>query len=135
MKKENARVPNGPDKVYDFSLGNLEVEPPVSVKKALQNLVNSYEEGLHRYMSNAGYYDVRENCKLSLTGKNSPTDRDNIVKDMCGVVAGLNVVLKTILNLVKEVILFSPHFVEYIHYINNYDGKPITADSKDTLRT
>jgi len=110
------------------------VEPPVSVKEALQSLVNSDEEGLHRYMNNAGYYDVREKVANYLNReKSAHLTGDNIVMT-CGAAAALNVVLKTILNPGEEVIVFSPYFVEYLHYINNYDGTPVIVPTvKDTF--
>jgi len=131
---ERLRKIYGADKVYDFSLGNPDVEPPVSVKEALQNLVNSDKEGLHRYMSNAGYYDVREKVANYLNReKSAHLTGDNIVMT-CGAAAALNVVLKTILNPGEEVIVFSPYFVEYLHYINNYDGTPVIVPTvKDTF--
>ena len=99
---ERLRKIYGADKVYDFSLGNPDVEPPVSVKEALQNLVNSDKEGLHRYMSNAGYYDVREKVANYLNReKSAHLTGDNIVMT-CGAAAALNVVLKTILTLEKK---------------------------------
>lgn len=131
---ERLRKIYGADKVYDFSLGNPDVEPPVSVKEALQSLVNSDEEGLHRYMNNAGYYDVREKVANYLNReKSAQLTGDNIVMT-CGAAAALNVVLKTILNPGEEVIVFSPYFVEYLHYINNYDGTPVIVPTvKDTF--
>lgn len=131
---ERLRKIYGADKVYDFSLGNPDIEPPGEVKKTLQHLVNSDEEGLHRYMSNAGYFDVREKVANYLNKeKSSQLTRDNIVMT-CGAAAALNVVLKTILDPGEEVIVFSPYFVEYLHYIDNYDGKPVIVPTvKDTF--
>ena len=42
MFEEGARLKKiyGDDKVYDFSLGNPEVEPPVQVLETLKNYVN-----------------------------------------------------------------------------------------------
>lgn len=129
---ERLRKIYGADKVYDFSLGNPNVEPPTAVKEALQRLVNSNEEGLHRYMSNAGYSDVREKVAEYLNReKSSQLTGENIVMT-CGAAAALNIVLKTILNPGEEVIVFSPYFVEYLHYISNYDGKPVIVPTIDS---
>jgi aspartate aminotransferase len=57
---ERLRKIHGKDKVYDFSIGNPEMEPPFSVKENLKDIILKDEKGLHRYMSNAGYNDVKE---------------------------------------------------------------------------
>ena len=125
----------GADKVYDFSLGNPEVEPPRQVTETLRRLVNSGEKNLHKYMSNAGYPDVREKIAGYL-GKKSGVrlDAGNIIM-VCGAAAGLNVTLKALLNPGEEVIMFAPYFVEYLSYIENADGRPVIVKTqKDSFQ-
>src|SRR5450759_504280 len=50
----------GLDNVYDFSLGNPNVEPPPALLKRLIEMLSDPTPGLHRYMPNNGYDDVRE---------------------------------------------------------------------------
>lgn len=51
----------GNDNVYDFSLGNPNVEPPKEVKEAIIKILNKEDPCfVHGYMSNSGYEDVRE---------------------------------------------------------------------------
>ena len=57
---EKLRKIHGADKVFDFSIGNPEVEPPIAVQEKLQQLILAHNPGKHRYMANAGYMDVRE---------------------------------------------------------------------------
>ncbi|NSW90817.1 MAG: pyridoxal phosphate-dependent aminotransferase [Firmicutes bacterium] len=132
---EKLRKIYGADKVYDFSLGNPEIEPPISVKESLKAVVLSNKTGIHRYMSNAGYNDVRAKVADYLQKEKGVQLRpDNIIMT-CGAAGGLNVVLKTLLNPGEEVIVFSPYFVEYLFYIDNHGGKPvIVPTNKDTFQ-
>lgn len=129
MFEEGTRLKKiyGEDNVYDFSIGNPEIEPPEQFKDKMTQLINTSEKGTHRYMSNAGYDDVRKRIADYVNKeKNSDLSKDNIVMT-CGAAGGLNVVLKTILNPGDEVIVFSPYFVEYLFYIDNYLGKSVTV--------
>ncbi|MEN6324809.1 MAG: pyridoxal phosphate-dependent aminotransferase [Syntrophomonas sp.] len=134
---EKLRQIYGADKVFDFSLGNPDYEPPAAVREALSRLINEEPQGLHRYTSNAGYTDVREKIAQQInqeSGRN--LSAGNIIMT-CGAAGGLNVVLKTILNPGEEVIVFAPYFVEYRFYIENHGGKavvvPTSADFEPDL--
>ena len=50
----------GADKVYDFSIGNPDLEPPQSVIDTISELAASPIPGKHAYMSNNGYLSTRE---------------------------------------------------------------------------
>ena len=51
----------GADNVFDFSLGNPDLEPPKEVKEALLSVLTEENQNLvHGYMNNAGYEDVRQ---------------------------------------------------------------------------
>ena len=56
---ERLRATYGVDNVFDFSLGNPNIEPPEHVKETLKKLALDNRPGFHRYMSNAGYLDTR----------------------------------------------------------------------------
>ena len=49
----------GPQNVYDFSLGNPDIEPPTDLTRRLIESLNDPTPGKHRYMQNNGYEDVR----------------------------------------------------------------------------
>lgn len=118
----------GKENVYDFSLGNPSVEPPVEVKQAIIDIVNEEDPTyLHGYMNNAGYEDVRETIAQSLN-KRFGTDfsQANIVMTV-GAAGGLNVALKTILNSGDDVITFAPFFVEYRNYVDNFGGNLVVV--------
>ena len=86
----------GEENVFDFSLGNPSVDPPIEVTKSIQKFSNI--PNIHAYMSNSGYEDVREKIANSLNLKFSTNyTKENIVMSV-GAAGGLNVALKSILN-------------------------------------
>jgi len=129
----------GAENVYDFSLGNPSVEPPVEIKKALLQVINEEKPNLvHGYMNNSGYEDVREKIAESIN-KNFGTafDYNNIIMTV-GAAGGLNVILKTLINPGDEVLTFAPFFGEYRNYVSNFDGQlvvvsPNTVDFQPNL--
>jgi len=121
----------GADKVYDFSIGNPEVEPPEEVFDALTEIAEDQTPGTHRYMPNAGYPFVKEAISKKLSNKyGTDVSADNICM-VCGAAAGLNVVLKSILNPGEEVIIFAPYFAEYKFYIGNGGGEPVVVETDE----
>ncbi len=125
MFEEGARLAQiyGPDKVYDFSLGNPNVKAPEKVKKAIIDIVQNDDPlVIHGYMNNAGYEDVRKTIAESLNKKMGTNyDEFNIIMTV-GAAGGLNVILKTLLNEGEEVLTFAPFFGEYINYVENFGG-------------
>lgn len=131
---ERMRKIHGAKNVFDFTLGNPDMEPPIQVRDAIKKYVCDDVEGIHKYMNNAGYMDVREKVAASLTKETGvELKADNIVMT-CGAAGGLNIVLKSILNPDEEVIVFAPYFVEYSFYIDNHGGKTVVVKPvTDTL--
>ena len=126
---EKLRGIHGADKVFDFTLGNPDTEPPDSIRESYKKLINGTNPGIHRYMNNAGFVDVREAVASQLR-KESGVDlaAEHIVMT-CGAAGGLNVVLKAILNPGDEVIILAPYFVEYMFYIDNHGGRPVVVNT------
>jgi len=114
----------GDENVYDFTLGNPNIDPPAKFYAELQDLANAPRPGIHRYMSNAGYDETRAAVASMLAlASGLPVGGSHVVMT-CGASGALNVVLKTILNPGEEVIILTPHFVEYKFYIDNHGGVP-----------
>lgn len=119
---ERLRKLYGPDKVYDFTLGNPDLEPPQAFKESLKKLVNDPVPGMHRYMSNAGYPETRQAVAGVLAEQTGLSFGEKHIVMTCGAGGALNVILKTLLNQGDEVIILSPFFVEYKFYIDNHGG-------------
>lgn len=122
---ERLRQEFGDDNIYDFTLGNPDVEPPESFSRELLELAQNPLPGMHRYMSNAGYAETRSAVAEKISKDSGLTvPADNVIMT-CGAGGALNVVLKTILNPGEEVIILAPYFVEYKFYIDNHGGVPV----------
>jgi aspartate aminotransferase len=122
---------HGEENVFDFSLGNPDVEPPASLKKELKALADNPILGMHRYMANSGYSETRSAIATVLNEETGlPFNEDHIVMT-AGAAGGLNVVLKTILDEGEEVIVPSPYFMEYRFYIDNAGGNLRLVDTKE----
>jgi len=119
----------GDANVYDFSLGNPDIEPPQVVKEALKKAINSDIPKMHGYMSNAGYPEVRAALAANLRKTvGVPLEAKHIVME-CGAGGALNVVLKTLLDPDEEVIVLAPYFSEYLFYTDNHGGKPVIVNT------
>jgi len=119
---EKLRKIHGADQVYDFTLGNPDMEPPREFEAEFLKLAQHPLPGMHRYMNNAGYDDTRNAvAEILAEAAGLPVNGSHIVMT-CGAGGALNVVLKTILNPGEEVIILAPYFVEYKFYIDNHGG-------------
>lgn len=121
----------GADKVFDFSIGNPDLEPPEKVKLMLRNIGNSDEKGLHAYMPNAGYKETRMAMASKVSLEQCMTvDFSRIVMGV-GAAGAMNSVLKAILSGGDEVVCPSPFFPEYTHYARNHGGTLKTVQTMD----
>ncbi len=119
----------GADNVYDLSLGNPILEPPPEFFRVFEKIATNTSSGKHRYMSNAGFEDVREKVALYLRQQNMlNTEMKHIIMS-CGAGGAINVILKTIIDPGDEVIITAPYFSEYIFYIHNQQGKVVVAET------
>jgi len=121
----------GEENVFDFSLGNPNLEPPESLKKALKALADHPIPGMHRYMQNSGYSETRTAIAEYLKEESGlPFDEKHVVMTV-GAAGGLNIVLKAILDEGEEVIVPSPYFMEFKFYIENAGGQMRLIDTRE----
>jgi len=110
MFEEGVRLKRerGADAVFDFSLGNPDVEPPLAVMDALRRVVAGNRPGSHGYMPNPGYPEAREAVARKLRKE---TGLDFTAEDVfmtAGSAGACNVILKSILDPGDEVIVLVP---------------------------
>jgi aspartate aminotransferase len=121
---------HGADRVYDFSLGNPNVEPPAVFKDELRRLAAGDVEGMHGYTPNAGYPETRRAVADHLSGIHGVgLTADHLVMT-CGAGGALNVILKALLDPGEEVVCPAPFFVEYRFYADNAGGVLKTVPTK-----
>jgi len=120
----------GQDKVFDFSLGNPDIEPPEAFHKVFVNLANEDAAGSHGYMPNAGYPDVREAMAKKVSKEHNVNAGPSDIVMSVGAAGGLNVVFRTICNPDDEVIVTRPYFMEYRAYLANCNARLIEVNSE-----
>ncbi|MFC1670382.1 pyridoxal phosphate-dependent aminotransferase [Spirochaetota bacterium] len=133
MFEEGARLKAqfGEDNVFDFSLGNPDLDPPPQFFDKLNELVKTSTMGKHGYMPNAGFPHVRESIAQKVKSDHGIEIDSNSIIMTCGAAGGLNTLLKTILNPGDEVIVPKPYFTEYRSYIENHSGELVLVNTND----
>jgi len=124
---------HGTDKVFDFSLGNPDIEPPKAFHDLFVKLANDDEKGSHGYMPNAGFLHVREALSKKVCKEHNVKIDGSSVVMAAGAAGGLNAVLKTICNPGDEVIVSRPFFMEYRPYTANHGAVLTEVDSLDNF--
>ena len=122
----------GAENVYDFSIGNPSVEPPVEIKNAIIDLVNNLNPVLlHGYTSAQGDYDVRKAIADNLNNRyNLALSADDFYMT-CGAAASLTISLKALINSGDEAIVFAPFFTEYRVFIESAGGAVVVSTPKE----
>lgn len=133
MFEEGARLKaiHGEENVYDFTLGNPDVDPPAEFFRQLKQLSSSASKGVHGYMSNAGYPETRTSIAQKVSREQGIQVPMEGVIMTCGAAGALNMVLKTILDPGDQVIVPRPYFVEYGFYIQNHGGEMVLAETNE----
>lgn len=111
----------GAENVYDFALGNPDPEPPQSVIEDLKKFAD--EPGIHKYMPNAGYPDVRAKIAAYLEKETGVAFTANNIIMVTGAAAGLSITMDSLLNPGDEVVVIAPFFGEYRGYVSDFGGK------------
>jgi aspartate aminotransferase len=131
MFEEGVRLKRerGADAVFDFSLGNPDIEPPPAVLDALQRVVADTRHGSHSYMPNPGYAEVRQAVANKLQRETGLDFTGEDVFMTVGAAGACNVILKSILDPGDEVIVLVPYFAEYQFYIANHGGRMVPVET------
>ncbi len=124
MFEEGARLKaiHGAENVYDFSLGNPNLDPPEAFNTILKTLLGQEAPGCHGYMPNTGYPEVRKAVADYLCSEQGVSISAAEIIMTCGAAGGLNVILKAITDPGDEILTPTPHFVEYGFYVGNHGG-------------
>jgi aspartate aminotransferase len=110
---------DGGGPVHDLSLGNPSLEPPEVWRRAVVELLRDEPPGMHRYMTNAGFAEVRafiaerEGARYEL-----PITAEDVTMTV-GAAGAVNVLMRSMLEPGDEVVVPAPYFSEYDHYCTN----------------
>ena len=129
------KAKHGAENVFDFCLGNPNLEPPARFKEVLVDAAKASGSGHHGYMPNTGYASVRQAVAEFLSREQGVAVTADEVIMTCGAAGALNVILKAILDPGDEMITPAPYFVEYGFYADNHGGvlKTVSTKSDFTL--
>jgi aspartate aminotransferase len=137
MFEEGAQLKakHGAENVFDFSLGNPNLEPPGRFTEVLVDTAKSSGLGHHAYMPNIGFASVRQSVADFLSKEQGAVVTANDIIMTCGAAGAINVILKAILDPGDEVITPAPYFVEYGFYVDNHGGtlKTVATESDFSL--
>jgi aspartate aminotransferase len=124
----------GADRVFDFTLGNPDLEPPPQFKEQLLVAAHDAAPGLHSYMPNAGLAPTRHALAQHLSRVHHLEFKTEDVILTCAAAGALNIILKTLLDPGDEVIVFAPYFVEYLPYVDNHGGVAKVVETDDRFQ-
>ena len=123
----------GIENVYDFSLGNPNLDPPDIFFENLKKLDKNTESNIHGYMPNSGFESTRNAVARKLSKESaSKLGPEDIVMTV-GAAGALNVILHSILDPDDEVVIFKPFFPEYQFYVDNHQGVSVFCDYNENF--
>lgn len=132
----NTMRADGGGPVFDLSLGNPSLEPPARWKEAVRAQLADSAPGRHRYMTNAGFPEVR----AFIAGREAerygiPFEAEDVTMTV-GAAGGLNVLFRAVLDPGDEVLVPAPYFSEYDHYAANVGAtlRPVPTSEHFDLR-
>jgi aspartate aminotransferase len=123
----------GADNVFDFSIGNPDLEPPHEVSDALKDLADNPTPGMHGYMSNSGYESTRKIVADKRSAESGLQIGPDAVCMTVGAACAMNDVLHSLLDDGEEVIVLAPYFMEYNGYIENHNGVPVIVPTDENF--
>ena len=128
------RRERGDANVFDYSIGNPDVEPPDEVLAALRRIAGENRLHSHSYMPNAGYPEVRSAMARRLAERSGlPFTADDILMTN-GAAGAINTILKAILDPGDEVMILAPYFPEYRFYIENHGGRVVVVETDERFQ-
>jgi aspartate aminotransferase len=128
------RKERGAENVFDFSIGNPDVEPPEAVIAALRRVAAENRPRSHGYMPNAGFPEVRAAIARHLAARTGVSFTGDDILMTTGAAGAINIVLKSILDAGDEVILLNPYFPEYRFYVENHGGRVVAVETDESFR-
>lgn len=124
----------GDNRVFDFSLGNPNAEPPAQFFDALRRCAAEHAPAAHRYMPNAGFDETRAAVAAMLSDEYGTRFDAAGVLLTSGAAGATNVVLHSILDPGDEVIVLVPCFPEYRFYIEHAQGRMVSVETDSAFQ-
>jgi len=120
---------HGDDKVYDFSLGNPDIPPPVEFTESLIKNAAVRNPDYHALPPERGLLATRVSISKMISSEQGVTIQPDDMIMTYGASGALNITFKALLNQGDEVIVPKPYFVDYTSYIGNHGGISIFVNT------
>jgi len=119
----------GPDKVYDFSIGNPSIPAPKKVNESIHKIVDEMDSiKLHGYSMAAGFDTARDAVAADLKARFGVDVKGSELFLTCGAAPALMSILRAlIVNADSEIMVISPFFPEYRPYVAAQGGKLVVV--------
>lgn len=128
------KAERGAENVFDFTLGNPDVEPPEAVVRQLRAAVDEYIPRIHGYMPNAGFPNVRERVAQMLSKATGLGYAAEDIIMTVGAAGALNIFFRAVLDPGDEVIVLAPFFSEYEFYVGNHGGRIVRVETREDFQ-
>jgi aspartate aminotransferase len=122
------KAEHGAENVFDLSLGNPDLDPPPEFHRTIGEMVSENRPGMHAYMPNGGYPDVRAAIAEYVKAEYGVAVSGTEVVMSCGAGGALNVILKSIVDPGDTVLACTPCFMEYRAYAANHGAELVLVD-------
>ena len=130
---EQAKVV-GPEKVYDYSLGNPSIPAPKKVNESIKKIVDETDSiKLHGYSMAPGFEEARAAVAKDLAARFGLDVKASELFFTCGAAPALISIIKAlIVDADTEIMAIAPFFPEYRPFVNANGGKLVVvpADTK-----
>ncbi len=126
------KAEKGEENVFDFSLGNPSVEPPMSVNEGIASLIkNIPQTELHGYTSAEGDFSVRNSISEYIKKTHGFDSADpSYVYMTAGAAGALTSVLTAVTSEKESVIVLAPFFPEYKVFVERNGTKLKTVSCR-----
>lgn len=120
----------GDKNVFDFSLGNPSINPPIEVENSIKELmINKNPTLLHGYTSATGDLEVRKKISSYIRNTFSCECDENSIYMTCGAASSLTISLNAIVNNDDEILVLAPFFPEYKVFIEKAGAKVVIIEN------
>ena len=130
---EQAKVV-GPEKVYDYSLGNPSIPAPKKVNESIKKIVDETDSiKLHGYSMAPGFEEARAAVAKDLAARFGLEVKTSELFFTCGAAPALISIIKALLvDADSEIMAIAPFFPEYRPFVTANGGKLVVvpADTK-----
>ncbi len=117
----------GPDKVYDYSLGNPSIPAPAAVNASIKDIIDGMDSiQVHGYTMAPGLADARQAVALDLEKRFGLPVKAEELFFTCGAAPALISVIKALAVAGdSEIMLLAPFFPEYLPFVEQNGAKAV----------